>query len=159
MNELTNSTIHYLLHESDERFRSICVDDTGERLFSIHDDIPHAPLSWCKDILGGDNYRVFKNIFEFQKKYKLEFYNGEEYEVSTYGRLVLSKFTSTLHHSLINYLTKGLFDEDDLPPIDTWVSYEEKDGDIYLLAIIPHDRVDGVNEAIDLEVLDIISWY
>ena len=67
MNELTNSTIHCLLHESDENYRSICVDETGARLFDIYDDIPHSSLSWCEDIFGGEDYEVSKKVFEYQK--------------------------------------------------------------------------------------------
>jgi hypothetical protein len=87
------------------------------------------------------------------------------------GRLLVCYHNSTLSDGAAQLESKGLFDEDDIPPVDTWVwivddvdEYRTSDGIVwqsptdYLVAWIPPMLLELANAGIEVSPEQCICW-
>jgi len=114
-------------------------------------------VSWNFEILDND-FRIVKELFEQQQNQKEQEIitdEGKNYK----GRIFVSEFHSTVIDGASEIESKGLIDIYDLPPIDTWFYMVKINDIIHLFAWIPEKFEKEINDAIKVNLLDILSWF
>ena len=149
-------------------FRSFNPINNGRLIFSfelqkfdldIHPNVNHCTLTkWSIDPQGQGNERVVDNLFEEQMSFKHTLtFSGKD---RTYeGDILVSEIDYTVIDGASEVQSLGLIDIFDIPPVDTWF-YLTKEKDTRLLfAWIPKKYEEYINEAISVNMLDIINWF
>jgi hypothetical protein len=84
-----------------------------------------------------------------------------DYEVRSNRSLLLTDWRKSLFDGALSAETGGFFDDDGMPPWDTWLAIlpiEESVERFCLLSWIPADEFIGVNCAIELDAAQSLSW-
>lgn len=126
--------------------------------FYIEPDINYVNLAqWTMD--PSDHFRLIDSLFLNQMAHKEK--NSEHIpEHSNFqGDIVISSIDESLLDGASAVQSLGLFDDYDMPPIDTWFYLTKKHDKRLLFAWIPAEYRDYANEAIAVNCLDCIGWF
>jgi len=74
------------------------------------------------------------------------------------GRLLLcTSVTESIPDGVVSNMSKGFYDEDDLPPWDTWIYYLDA-GKEYLISWVPPEWIQLANVGVEIHFLDCMRW-
>jgi hypothetical protein len=112
---------------------------------------------WTKSPVENDSFleKVFEAQLNFKKKHLTSLNLKEKHE----GAILVSEFYETTLDGASAAYSNGLFDDFDLPPIDTWFYYTEMNDFRIVFAWIPKSFQKLAQNAIDVHCLDIIQWF
>ncbi|HEX8506920.1 MAG TPA: hypothetical protein VF630_16260, partial [Hymenobacter sp.] len=104
-----------------------------------------------------DYPKLFLNLFEEQLKVKeaLRFVRVAKYD----GEILAVEIDNTIVDGASESVSEGLVDVYDMPPIDTWFYKVEGDNGILLFAWIPKEFKWFADEAIAVNVVDMLRWF
>ena len=135
----------------------------GKGLFSyIYSSFPKPGTSadFFKVNWTDDPMRGVEELFHRQLKFK----ESEVKQLNSFrplpGNILIAKVGETVLDGASCLMSKGLIDDFDLPPIDTW--FYLMDVRLYqqlLFAWIPETLYELANEAILVNCMDCIGWY
>ena len=127
--------------------------------FDIQPNINYCTLTkWSKDPQGQGNEQVVDNLFEQQMNFKhtLTFLGKDQ----TYdGEILVSEIDYTVIDGASEVQSLGLIDIFDLPPVDTWFYLTKEKDKRLLFAWIPKEYEHYIDEAISVNMLDILNWF
>lgn len=113
-------------------------------------------MEWTVEPLT-DYPKVFLKLFEMQLEIKegLNLEHIDEYE----GEILVVEIVDTVVDGASESESEGFVDGYDLPPIDTWFYKVEEDNGILLFAWIPKQFQWLIDEAIAVNVVDMLQWF
>ena len=110
---------------------------------------------WTKDPYHHDE--LLEMLFANQKVAKSS--APQKVKNSTKGEILAFAVDETLIDGAAAVCSWGIFDDYNCPPIDTWFYLTETEQGRLLLAWIPEQFVDYVNEGIDVNPEECINWF
>ena len=113
-------------------------------------NIKFKTVEWKLEILDKDN--LFNEAFEYQIEIKKN--NIIAKNNNHKGRILISDYKNSVIDGASEFVSKGVIDEYDLPPIDTWF-YEY---DNLLFSWIPEPLIQHVDKGIKVSFLSLIKW-
>lgn len=138
--------------------RSLNLEYKGKEVFGFKWDKEYKVelTNWNFETSDND-FQIIKELFKQQisrKKQSIENNKSENFK----GRIFVSEFESTVTDGASEIESKGLIDIYDLPPIDTWFYMAKKNNTQNIFAWIPERFEREVNNAIEVNCVDILSW-
>jgi hypothetical protein len=75
------------------------------------------------------------------------------------GRLLLcTSVTESIPDGAVSAMSKGFYDEDDLPPWDTWICYADDLNPEYLISWVPPEWIEIARHGVESHFLDCMKW-
>ncbi len=144
--------------------RSINPDNEGEKMFkfSLYEVAVPNPFytfgtTWKLDPINTPN--IIEELFKKQIKIKQTKYYEAKNRKTFKGNILAFKVDETLVDGAASVSTNGLLDDFNCPPIDTWLYLTQEDNIRILLAWIPIQFVNFVNNGICVNPENCIDWF
>ncbi|WP_310395294.1 hypothetical protein [Hymenobacter sp.] len=101
--------------------------------------------------------KLFLNLFEKQHEFKKAL--NLECVLKCEGEILAVEIDNTVVDGASEAASEGLVDGYDMPPIDTWFYHAEGDNGMILFAWIPKEFKWFADEAIAVNVVDMLRWF
>jgi hypothetical protein len=142
-------------------FRGFNPEINGRELFEY--DIrtfENADNRRCK-IVGWtmEPFYYMDTLLQDQMAYKDSCLANASFQSAYNGEIIISKIDETVVDGASAMWSYYLFDEFDLPAIDTWFYLTKHNQDRLLFAWIPQAYMHNAQEAIDVNCVDCIGWF
>ena len=145
-----------------EILRSFNPEYNGQPVFSFgsasYEGHQWSQVTWNVDPLSSQ-FDPYKELFEKQLCYKQENIEGKRNEQFYKGRILAAEVDKTVIDGASESESDGLIDIYDCPPIDTWFYLINDEHGMVLLAWIPEKFVELIDNAININCIDCLSWY
>jgi hypothetical protein len=147
-------------------FRSILPTYEGKPIWEIKQQIIQNEAimlaDWTKSPVENDSF--LENVFEAQLNFKKKHLTYLNLKEKHEGAILVSEFYQTTVDGASSAYSKGLFDDFDLPPIDTWFYYtgniQDYTGNFHVVfAWIPKSFQKLAQNAVDVNCFDLIQWF
>jgi len=124
-------------------------DNTNDKLYKI--------VGWTIDPLQNDWF--IDTLHQDVLAYKDQCVADVPHQLAYGGDIIITKIDETVVDGASAAESYYLFDEFDMPPIDTWFYLTKGPKSRHLFAWIPREYRDYANEAIDVNCVDCIGWF
>lgn len=145
-------------------FRSINPEEDGEKMFkfSLYEIVVETPFyafgtTWQLDPIDTPN--LIEDLFEKQIVIKQTQVDKTEILDIYNGNILAFKIDETLIDGATSVSTHGLLDDFNCPPIDTWFYLTKEGNSRVLLAWIPIQFVNYVDDGISVNPENCIDWF
>ena len=121
--------------------------------------VPHEDIYnyLCGDETGSTYHKVDYVIQQRSQKLK-QLIDGP-FAVAIAGSILVYELYMNTFDCLAEGETSGLFDVSDCPPWGLWVGcIQDEKGEPYILSWIPDELVEEANKAIDVTMMNSLSW-
>ena len=143
--------------------RSFNPEYDGQPLFSFKFDkyfeLSYWMTIWGIDpVMGSDNC-FYDELFVQQLDYKNRKIKELDKNINCEGRILIAEIDVTVRDGASEAESAGLIDINDCPPIDTWFYKSRNKYGRVLFAWIPHQYVELINTAAEVNCVDCLHWY
>jgi hypothetical protein len=129
----------------------------GIGTFGSPDNKPYKTVGWTTDPLQHDWF--VGTLLQDQMAYKDACLVKTSFQSAYNGEIIISRVDETVLDGASAVSSYYLFDDYDLPPIDTWFYLTSNNKKRLLFAWIPHAYMYDANEAVDVNCMDCIGWF
>jgi hypothetical protein len=148
-------------------FRSINPIIQGKPIFSFSGELfdmePEpgirfrSPVVWAVDPLDRGNEHLIDDLFDLHISFKNKMIVASD--KMYHGNILVANIDDSVTDGASEYVSMGLIDTYDIPPIDTWFYLKELAGRRILFAWIPEKLKHYANEAILVNCVDCLGWF
>ena len=129
----------------------------GISWFGSTDNKPYKSVKWITE--PWDNDWLIGSLFHDQMAYKFSCLSKTSFQPAYKGEVLISKVDETVIDGASAVSSYYLFDDFDLPPIDTWFYLTSDKRGRLLFAWIPQAYLQDAQAAIDVNCMDCIGWF
>lgn len=126
----------------------------GQRIFSFK----HCRTQWLVDPIYDKCGNLYLELFELQLKNKKETIGQLDIIEQFNGKILVAEIDSVITDEIAEDETRGFFDENYCPPIDTWFYLGQGDMSRVLFAWIPDKFVQVVEGGKEVNMLGNFYW-